>query len=386
MIYVLQQRLKAQKVSGEKQKKVLEDVIETMYNESFIEELMKPQAVYSRDGMQKIFQRLAHSSIMRLNTSSMEKLYDLMAMGFKHQILLCHHAAQLAAVTRIHLSAVKAAVAGTAAAALVEAASRDFEALCSTMTLSSWHLLRQALCAFFHGHTVKVSLFLTSGLQEPAGVFRLANFGALPMSTERPGEILYYEAGQVARRSAFDATRTRDATCPRGLDAPLGTNIYDREATTGPRGPIPRSEDAQAKAAAPDLASRRELAERLPTGGRLVHKSATEDLNLLAQLIGAEERGDARAFQLNLFAEDPFDGPSGAAKLGGANVAAIDAAKAHKSVHDMVADMKLDDVISAVHVSENKGSKFGVDDDDDENDDGDGDDGVDLLALMDSAK
>ena len=68
---------------------VLSDVVKTMYNPKFVSELFKPQEMYSNASIKKIFERLAHSSIMRLNESSMAKLYDLMAMGFKYQAVAC---------------------------------------------------------------------------------------------------------------------------------------------------------------------------------------------------------------------------------------------------------------------------------------------------------
>ena len=46
---------------------VLQDVIKTMYNQAFISELFRPQDVYSMHSTRQIFDRLAHSSIMRLN-------------------------------------------------------------------------------------------------------------------------------------------------------------------------------------------------------------------------------------------------------------------------------------------------------------------------------
>lgn len=60
---------------------VLSDVISTMFGDKFIQELFKPQVCYSGTSTRQIFDRLAHSSIMRLNESSMSKLYDLMTMG-----------------------------------------------------------------------------------------------------------------------------------------------------------------------------------------------------------------------------------------------------------------------------------------------------------------
>ena len=53
---------------------VLNDIVATMFNKRFMEELFKPQALYSKKAMRTVFDRLAHASIMRLNAASMDKV------------------------------------------------------------------------------------------------------------------------------------------------------------------------------------------------------------------------------------------------------------------------------------------------------------------------
>ncbi|XP_051574786.1 protein OSCP1-like isoform X3 [Myxocyprinus asiaticus] len=102
MLYILDQRLRAQNIPADKAKKapvadwleedrkrVMNDIITTMFNKKFLEELFKPQELYSKKALRTVFDRLAHASIMRLNQASMDKLYDLMTMAFKYQVLLC---------------------------------------------------------------------------------------------------------------------------------------------------------------------------------------------------------------------------------------------------------------------------------------------------------
>lgn len=109
MLYILDQRLQAQKISPEKCAKVINDIIRTMIASTFVDELFKHQVllinlricfptynfynicpilkvIYSRRAMRAVFDRLAHSSIMRLNTNSMDKLFDLMTMAVKYQV------------------------------------------------------------------------------------------------------------------------------------------------------------------------------------------------------------------------------------------------------------------------------------------------------------
>ena len=109
-VYILAQRLQAQNVPTDKSKRVLQDVIRTMYNKMFIDELFRPQDVYSMHSTRQIFDRLAHSSIMRLNESSMDKLFDLMTMGFKYQMLACSYPQELLFVTLNHLYQLRAKV------------------------------------------------------------------------------------------------------------------------------------------------------------------------------------------------------------------------------------------------------------------------------------
>ena len=45
-----------------------------MFTPDFIAELFKPQELYSSASARQIFDKLAHSSIMRLSTSSMNKV------------------------------------------------------------------------------------------------------------------------------------------------------------------------------------------------------------------------------------------------------------------------------------------------------------------------
>ena len=84
MVYILEQRLQAQSIPPEKSRKVLQDVVRTMFSTKFVDELFLPQEIYSNHSTRQIFERLAHSSIMRLNESSMDKVDFLRACVVLH--------------------------------------------------------------------------------------------------------------------------------------------------------------------------------------------------------------------------------------------------------------------------------------------------------------
>jgi hypothetical protein len=68
MVYILEQRLRAQNVPWDKSCRVLHDVARTLFDRSFVsDKLFVAQPMYSPASTRKIFARLAHSSIMRLS-------------------------------------------------------------------------------------------------------------------------------------------------------------------------------------------------------------------------------------------------------------------------------------------------------------------------------
>lgn len=53
---------------------VMNDIVGTMFSRAFMDELLKPQQLYSHRTMKTVLTRLAHASIMRLNPASMDKV------------------------------------------------------------------------------------------------------------------------------------------------------------------------------------------------------------------------------------------------------------------------------------------------------------------------
>lgn len=53
---------------------VMNDIVGTMFSKAFMDELLKPQQLYSHRTMKTVLTRLAHASIMRLNSASMDRV------------------------------------------------------------------------------------------------------------------------------------------------------------------------------------------------------------------------------------------------------------------------------------------------------------------------
>ena len=58
--------------------------------------------MYKHNAVRQIFDKLAHSSIMRLNSTSMSKLFDLMLMSLKMQILRTKFPEEIIQLTMNH--------------------------------------------------------------------------------------------------------------------------------------------------------------------------------------------------------------------------------------------------------------------------------------------
>ena len=78
-----------------------------LFNDEFVSALSVPQQAYSEASLRQIFDRLAHSSIMRLSEASMDKLFDLMVMGFKLQLASMLSPRGIVNITMQHLAHIR---------------------------------------------------------------------------------------------------------------------------------------------------------------------------------------------------------------------------------------------------------------------------------------
>lgn len=161
-----------------------------MFAPKFIDELFKPQDMYTDGATRQVFDRLAHSSIMRLNSTSMDKLYDLMTMGFKQQILACKQPREVIDVTLTHVETLRDMVAGLEAERLLDVTRDRIVRTYGSLPVGELWRLRRALLNFFQDRRVKVSLFLQDKVQNLDGTMVLSRKGPLPPLAMIPGKVV----------------------------------------------------------------------------------------------------------------------------------------------------------------------------------------------------
>ncbi|XP_008271889.2 protein OSCP1 isoform X2 [Oryctolagus cuniculus] len=310
MLYILDQRLRAQNIPGDKarkdewtevdRKRVLNDIVSTMFNRKFMEELFKPQELYSKKALRTVYDRLAHASIMRLNQASMDKLYDLMTMAFKYQVLLCPRPKDVLLVTFNHLDAIKGLIqdSPTILHQVDETFRQLMEVYCG-LSAGEFQLIRQTLLIFFQDLHIRVSIFLKDKVQNSNGRFVLPVSGPVPWGTEVPGLIrMFNHKGEEVKKIKFKhggnyVTATKEGSFELYGDRvlKLGTNMYS----------LNRPVDTQTSGASKNSTSRAQ--ENIAP-----NPLAKEELNFLARLMGGMEiknpSGPEPGFRLNLFTTD----------------------------------------------------------------------------------
>jgi len=324
MVYILEQRLQAQKIPENKGQKVLNDVVRTMYYPRFIEELFKPQEMYSIHSTRQIFDRLAHSSIMRLNENSMDKLFDLMAMGFKFQIISCGTPQEMVDVTLNHLNALKRlVVSNPQLLELLEECTKQIHVGYSNMLLADFAAMRQSLCTFFQDRKVKVSLFLHDHTQNHHdGSIVVSSSGTLQAGAQVTGTVRYFQGGAEVQRQQLPCVTASSWVPSSGTRSALGANLYEKDRNGS-------GADGQAAAGAPQTmpaapAAPAPPAPPAPPQQDSRTQAAVGELKLLASLIGTAPAPSSDTFKLeSLFATGVYH-QDGSGQQSGPEIIQID--------------------------------------------------------------
>ncbi|XP_028281472.1 protein OSCP1 isoform X1 [Parambassis ranga] len=315
MLYILDQRLRAQNIPADKAKKVstvaawieedrkrvMNDIITTMFNKKFLEELFKPQELYSKKALRTVFDRLAHASIMRLNQASMDKLYDLMTMAFKYQVLLCPRPKDILLVSFNHMDAIKDFVKDTPSIlSQVDETYQQLVEMYTPLPSGEFQLIRQTLLIFFQDMHIRVSIFLKDKVQSSNGRFVLPTCGPVPHGTQVPGLIRIFSCnGEELTRLQFNNGGNYTAALREGSFeifgdrvTKLGTNMYS----------VSRPVETHMSGTSKNSTQHTKQVNTAP------NPLAKEELNLLARLMGGlevQKPGNADSgFRVNLFATD----------------------------------------------------------------------------------
>jgi hypothetical protein len=196
MVYVLCSRLKAQNIQEDKAIKVINDVICSLFESSFVTQIFLPQEIGKHAQVKQLFEKLAHSSIMKLNQNSMSKLFDLMLMSFKMQLIRSRYPEETAKITYNHLNSLidilkkKDEHLNKDAIEIVSQFINRLKVVMSSYTSWDYVILKQTLLRFFQGKNIKVSVFMQEKLQNDQGQFVIPTIEYSGPLVGRPGTLI----------------------------------------------------------------------------------------------------------------------------------------------------------------------------------------------------
>ena len=242
MIYVLCSRLKAQEIPKDKSVKVIHDVVSHLFDKKFIAGINKHKIVAKHQDVRQMFEKLAHSSIMRLNSTSMSKLFELMLMSLKLQILRTRYPEEMFKITLNHLESIRTILTDQDPSGnkdlindLNESIS-NFNKDYSQLTPYDYVILKQTLLRFLQGKNVKVSIFIQDNLQSNNSTIYLPMNEKAPPLVNKPGVIKEFDSnGKVTKEdfielklsSLYIANSNKNRMA--NFDTVLGLNIFSNE-------------------------------------------------------------------------------------------------------------------------------------------------------------
>ena len=185
MIYILCSRLKAQSICQEKSIRVIKDIGNLLYNKKFQTDLYIHKKPNRHQEVKSIFETLAHSSIMRLNSTSMNKLFELMLMTLKLQILRTRYAEEIYQIALNHFDGVIEIMnivdpTDTNLIDMVKNSMENFINVYRKFNPYDYIILKSVILRFLQGKNVKVSIFIQENLQDSSSIIYL------PMNEESP--------------------------------------------------------------------------------------------------------------------------------------------------------------------------------------------------------
>ena len=215
MIYILCSRLKAQKIAENKSSQVIHDVVKNLFLEKFHQEILKHNIISKHQQVRRIFENLAHSSIMRLNPTSMSKLFELMLMSFKLELVRSRYPEEIYQITLNHLESIKEIIIKEDASKnkenlkTVNDVITNFKNIYSKLSIYDYIILKSTLLRFLQGKNVKVSIFISDKLQSQNNILFLPMNEIVPPLVGKPGEVKIYDENGKSSEDYFELKLTK---------------------------------------------------------------------------------------------------------------------------------------------------------------------------------
>ncbi|XP_062557085.1 protein OSCP1 isoform X1 [Armigeres subalbatus] len=174
MLYVIDQRLKAQAIPLDKSAQVLREITEVLLDPKFLHYI---STAYQHNMLtvqqtRILLTDIACCSLMRLDVNSMDKLWDLMIMIFKWQMNLTNKSAQiLMDLTFRHLDGIGRLIPEMRKQILIDNVKKSLIEMWEPLCEDDQTIVHRRVYKWLKPYTTKISILIRMGLQKSDGEF-----------------------------------------------------------------------------------------------------------------------------------------------------------------------------------------------------------------------
>ncbi|KAM0726362.1 Protein OSCP1 [Formica fusca] len=269
MLYILRQRLKAQKIDANKTIQVLDDVTAALFNPKILSSIFMESPMIGVSHLRTTLENVVLSSIMKLDRSSMDKLFDLMIMMVKYQLKAATGPREVILIILNHIDAIRDMVSDTNAQKCVTLVQEMVVDFYGCLTFEEVWSARESCLKELESYHVRVSILLRRGLQNEDASFNLTPHG--------------YNERYMEHRNTLGAMKIKNVSPEMCCGGSFDT-FGDRKTLLGKNIYLPTY----------GVTGRRDSQQFLKDCG------AKAELGMLAVQLGTEETNYERPFTLNL--------------------------------------------------------------------------------------
>ncbi|XP_058831761.1 protein OSCP1 isoform X1 [Topomyia yanbarensis] len=174
MLYVIDQRLKAQTIPLDKSAQVLREITEVLLDPKFLHYI---STAYQRNMLtvqqtRILLTDIACCSLMRLDVSSMDKLWDLMIMIFKWQMYLTNKSPQaLMDLTFRHLDGIGRLIPEMRKQIMIDNVKKSLIEMWEPLCEDDQIIIHRRVYKWLKPYATKISILIRMGLQKQDGEF-----------------------------------------------------------------------------------------------------------------------------------------------------------------------------------------------------------------------
>uniref|UniRef100_A0A182ME13 Uncharacterized protein n=1 Tax=Anopheles culicifacies TaxID=139723 RepID=A0A182ME13_9DIPT len=176
MLYVIDQRLKAQSIPLDKSAQVLREITEVLLDPKFLHYIATAyqQSMLTVQQCRVLLTDIACCSLMRLDISSMDKLWDLMVMIFKWQMFITNKNAQmLLDLTFRHLDGIGRLIPEMRKQILIDNVKKSLLELWEPLCEDEHTIVHRKVYKWLKPYNTKISILIRMGLQKSTGEFEV---------------------------------------------------------------------------------------------------------------------------------------------------------------------------------------------------------------------